>query len=274
MNLVIGAVTACETSRVDMWLNSLTMCNFTGTKAMVVYNLNKEFTGYLESKNCVVLDAGKLEHSYSIVVKRFRDIPNLVVNKLGTNFEYVVATDIFDVVFQYDPINWLQNNLIDKSINVGSECIALEHEHWGRDNMRQSFGNDTYEQYKHNVVYNAGTVAGKTTQLFELFEDVYNLSTTSRIHNPDQAALNILIHNDKYKDQVNFASMESGWCCQAGTTAHPGIVDRYREFLTEPEPILDHQEKKVYTSSGRLFSLVHQYNRVPVWDAAFKSIYR
>lgn len=269
-DIVIGAVTNCHFHQIELWCNSLDQSGFSGTKALIVYALSNQLRDTLEQKGYKVIDGKHLERK--IVVQRFKDIPELVVEQLGSSFRYVIATDVFDVVFQSDPSNWLTENMNSKLVNVGSECIRYKDESWGQGNLISSFGHDVYNQHKDNVIYNAGTVAGDFNSMMSLFMDIYNLSITSSIDNADQAALNILIHSDKYKDVTNFASMESAWCCQAGTVAHPDVVNRYRPYLTEPEPVFNGGE--CFTSKCQMFTLVHQYNRVPQWQDAFNQIYR
>ena len=87
----------------------------------------------------------------------------------------------------------------------------------------------------------------------------------------DQAAANILISLSGYKVLTKLSAAESGWACQAGATADPEMIDQYRPFLTEPEPIFD--GCAVRTSSGAPFCLVHQYDRVPEWSRQLREIY-
>lgn len=264
-DLVIGAATNCSMQEIQIWCNSIDQSNFTGAKALVVYDVGDDVRACLQQKGYTTLEGNKLHKR--IVVQRFKDIPELVSQKLGNDFRYIIATDVFDVVFQSNPSKWLETNLWDKKINVGSECIAYKDEDWGRDNLRASFGADVYDNHKDNIIYNAGTIAGEFDTMLTLFQDIYEMSIQAGTPNADQAALNVLIHTDKYKSVTNFATMQSGWCCQAGTVAHPNIVAKYANSLTEPLPVFI--DGVCYTSEGVEFALVHQYNRVPEWREAY-----
>ena len=60
-----------------------------------------------------------------------------------------------------------------------------------------------------------------------------------------------------------FAKQKDGWACQAGTVADPNKMETFRPKLLEPEPI--YKDNIVYTSTGKPFAIVHQYDRVPEW---------
>jgi hypothetical protein len=81
---------------------------------------------------------------------------------------------------------------------------------------------------------------------------------------PDQAALNILLSMDVYKNITNFAMSEDGWACQAGTTVDDRLLQHHRDKLVEPCPYLDGDIVK--TNKGIPFVLVHQYDRIPEWN--------
>jgi len=55
---------------------------------------------------------------------------------------------------------------------------------------------------------------------------------------------------------------EDGWACQLGTTYKPEALVHFKENLVEPSPIID-EDGIVYTSTGKPFVIVHQYNRMP-----------
>jgi hypothetical protein len=87
----------------------------------------------------------------------------------------------------------------------------------------------------------------------------------------DQQALNLLLCSDVYREITYFASSEAGWACQAGSTADPDLLEKVRPHLTCPSPLFDGEF--VRTAAGEIFTLVHQYNRVPEWDSVFKKKY-
>ena len=53
---------------------------------------------------------------------------------------YVITTDVRDVVFQKNPINWLDLYLGNKTVAVASECLRYKDEPWGDNNIKETFG--------------------------------------------------------------------------------------------------------------------------------------
>jgi hypothetical protein len=64
---------------------------------------------------------------------------------------------------------------------------------------------------------------------------------------------------------------EEGWACQLGTTADPSKLEQFKPFLLEPSPIM--VDGEVATSSGNVFTIVHQYDRVPEWKKVIEEKY-
>jgi hypothetical protein len=87
---------------------------------------------------------------------------------------------------------------------------------------------------------------------------------------PDQAALNILLQLEPYKTITNFAMSEDGYAAQLGTTG-PQIQNKYGDKVVEKTPIL--VDNLVCTSNEQVFSLVHQYDRVPEWKQLIEEKY-
>ena len=137
--------------------------------------------------------------------------------------------------------------------------------------MQECYGPDVWNAYRHELIYNAGTIAGDFRTMTDLCLQIYLLSPGARIQYCDQQALNLLLGSAVYRDITHFAPSEEGWACQAGTTAEPKLLAQVRDKLTGPLPIFDGEF--VRTAGGKLFTLVHQYNRVPEWDAALKRKY-
>jgi hypothetical protein len=105
----------------------------------------------------------------------------------------------------------------------------------------------------------------------DFFIHIFNLSLIGGDPQPDQAALNILIHTNPFKDQVKFATQEEGWCCQLGTTLDPKIKEKYSLLLLEPIPSYNYKGE-VFNSKGELFCLVHQYDRVPELNSLINNL--
>ena len=137
--------------------------------------------------------------------------------------------------------------------------------------MQECYGPDVWKAYRDKLIYNAGTIAGEFSSMMDLCLQVYLMSPGERVPYSDQQALNLLLGSKVYREMTCFASSEDGWACQAGTTADPNLLPKVRRYLTGPSPSFDGEF--VRTAAGEIFTLVHQYNRIPQWNMILKEKY-
>jgi hypothetical protein len=281
-DIVVGCITGYDFDKIKPWVNSLDRCGFTGTKAMICYNVGYDTIEELVKRNYTILafkkndEKNRVEYreDFSIVVDRFLHLWYLLKPFAG-QYRYIVTTDVKDVVFQTDPIAWLEAHIGNKQINVASESIRYQDEDWGSHNLLKSFGPLIHDHNKQNTIYNAGTISGEFDTMLDLFLNIYMLcnGTSHNIEGgggPDQAALNVLLNMKHYKDITNFAQSEDGYAAQLGTTG-PQIAGKYADRLLEKSPIL--VDNRVCTSKGVPFAMVHQYDRVPEWKNIIEKKY-
>lgn len=287
-DIVIGCITNYSFDKIKYWVNSLDRSGFDGVKILLCYNIPFEVAEELTKRNYTIFAFGQdktngnlvykhpVERPFNICLDRFAHIP-FFLNRLENKeqYRYIIATDVKDVVFQTNPSRWLEENIGDKKINVACESIRYKDESWGEQNMRLSFGPLIYERMKDKLVHNAGTISGEFNTMLDFMTNIF-LSCGGAPANvpggggPDQAALNVLLDMQPYKDITNFAMSEDGYAAQLGTTG-PQISAKYGRYLVEPTPIL--VGDLVCTSSGKPFALVHQYDRVPEWREIIEKKY-
>jgi hypothetical protein len=281
-DMIVGSITGYNFDNIKHWVNSLDRSGFSGTKMLICYNIDYATVEKLVERNYSILAFKRNEdlkrfgyrENFSIVVERFLHLWYLLKQFKG-QYRYIVATDVKDVVFQYNPIKWLEENIGNKEINVACESIRYEDEEWGNNNLLKSFGELIHENNKNNLIFNAGTVSGKFDTMLDFFLNVYMLCQGTNHYiegggGPDQAALNVLLNMKSYKDITNFAMSEDGYAAQLGTTG-PQIADKYGSKLVEKSPILI--DDKICTSKGIPFAMVHQYDRVPEWKKIIEEKY-
>jgi hypothetical protein len=154
---------------------------------------------------------------------------------------------------------------------ASSECLNYCNEPWNNKNLYETYGPYIYSQFKDSIVYNVGTLAGKTEYMRDLTLNIFLSATNRPVPVVDQSVFNMLINLHPYKDIFRFASQSDAWACQAGTTADPSKLALFKPFLLEDEPVF--KDGKVYTSAGEEFVIVHQYNRVPEWKPIVEKLY-
>lgn len=281
-DLVVGCITNYNFDKIKYWVNSLDKSGYTGDKAMLCYNIDYDTCEELVKRGFTIFafkkndEKRRVEYKdqFSIVVERF--IHQWIFLKEFTGkYRYIVSTDVKDVIFQSNPSVWLENNIGNKKINVGSESIAYKDEDWGRNNLVRSFGDFIYDHNQNNIIYNAGTIAGEFDTMIDLFLNIYLVCNGTQHYiqgggGPDQAALNVLLNTKTYRDVTNFCKSEDGWAAQLGTTG-PQVYEKNKEKLSENVPVVING--KVCTSDQKVFTLVHQYDRIPEWKKIIESQY-
>jgi hypothetical protein len=259
-DLIIGAFTNYNFNQLKPWVESIEECGFKGDKVMVVGNHSPETLHELEKRNFFLVDMPKL--NLPVHVLRFLAIYDYLKD-VWPHYRYVVTTDVKDVYFQTNPMDWLKKNLKDKKLVAGSEGMLYKDEPWGNENLMQTYGDYVHDIFKENTIYNVGTIGGDAEYVKDLVFNIFTNSTNRPIPIVDQAVYNVLLQTQPYKNITHFAAQWEGWACQAGTTVDPSKIESFRPYLLEKEPTF--QDGKVLTSMNAPFCIVHQYDRVPEW---------
>jgi hypothetical protein len=271
-NLIIGGFTNYDYNQLKPWVESICEVMPDAHRVMCVGNASDETKRILANKGFELVDMPKA--NIPVHVLRFFSIYEYL--RLNwKKFNLIITTDVKDVYFQTDPFKWLDyHNIGVKDMHqlvAGSEGMLYKDEPWGNDNLMQCYGEHVHNIFKHNEIYNVGTLGGSAEYIKDLVFNIFTNATNRPIPIVDQAVYNVLIQTQPYKDITLFTPQSSGWAVQAGTTVDPSKIDMFRPFLTEAEPIFE--EGIVKTSKGKPFCIVHQYDRVPEWRKFVMSKY-
>lgn len=289
-DLVIGSVTGYNFDQISPWVNSLDRSGFDGHKVVLAYNMDAETARELSDRDYNVLafqkDAsGNLSYpdkDFAIVVDRFLHYYLLLDTPENTaSIRYVIATDVKDVIFQSNPSDYITARCPPTSPNkliLSSEGITYQHEPWGANNLRLSFGDIMFERHKTNNIYNCGVLAGEFSTFMGLCKTIWLLSRGTVQHvpgggGPDQAALNLLLSTAAYRNCTRFSNHTDGWAAQLGTMMDPGKLALYAPNHTELGPTFNTITQKIETTGGVPYAIVHQWDRVPEVKLAIKRSY-
>jgi hypothetical protein len=254
-DIILAASKGYNWDQLSPWVRSLRNTGYGDDIAVILYDLQAEIVSKLQGYDVQVLSTQTQDSVYN---ERSFDFYRAL---LGKTYRYAIITDIRDVWFQSDPTKWLLSNL-HKPLLACSESIRYKNEAWNRQNIKSCFPH-LAEGYLDKCVHNSGVLAGQMSFVRDLCLAIHLLAKSSRDPVGDQAAFNILLGLEPYKSNVQFVESEAGFACQCGTMADPRKIDGFKPFLLEPQPILG--RKGVTTSTGSLFCIVHQYDRVPAW---------
>jgi len=247
---IIGAITRYYPKDIHNWVKSINQSGFQGGKYILVYNVPNETINYLRSNDFEVYDCGNLD--MRIVVRRFLDLYALLISN-EFDYDRVIVTDVKDVIFQSNPSAWLDNNL-NKPILVGSESILCKDMEWSRRNYSSSYPLE-WPRVENELSYCAGIITGETKSIADLFLAIFRWSLSGATENepPDQAAMNILLTMDFFKDQVQKVTHKDGWVTHLGVSLDNPEV--FGPYLQDTLPIFENN--KVKNSNKKDFIIVH-----------------
>jgi len=242
---------------------------------MVLMNCDAETTQKVVDAGFAVIgfkqeEDGRLtyESKMPVHVERFFHIYNFLKDR---TYRYVITTDVKDVIFQKNPIEFLEQECQNKNLVFASESIIYKDEPWGNQNLMETFGNYIYNEFKDNEIFNVGVLAGHGYAIRDLAMNIFVASTNRPIPICDQSTFNFLISQNPYNALSKYCRSEDGWAAQLGTTGDPSKAAQFDPLLLEPKPKLEGD--KVVTSTGQEFYIVHQYDRVPAMREVIEKKY-
>lgn len=269
-DLIIGAFKNYNFETIKPWVHSINECGFKGDKVIVSIGSSKETNSKLADAGFIVLDAAS-NTRMGFHMERFLHIYSFLQAQ-GSNYRYVITTDVRDVIFQRNPSEWIERNIEDKKMIAVSESIKIKNEHWNRQNIINAFGGFFYEGVENQDVFNVGTLAGTSEYIRDLCGMLYQLSANRPDWVADQAAYNILLNWQPYKDQTKFVRLNSGWSCNLHVTNKPGEKEHFAPFILEEPPIFEDGFVKD-GATKESFYIVHQYDRDPILSKFYKDKY-
>ena len=257
-NLIIGGIFNYDINQIKPWVLSIEETMPDAHKVMCIRNISEETQRWLSNKGFELVDIPEM--NIPIHVLRFLAIYDYL-RKNWTKYDYVITTDVKDVYFQKNPFEIMNGlNMLGSKLVIASEGLKYKDEPWGDDNLKQAYGPYVYELFKNNTIFNVGTFGGTSEYVKDMVFNIFTNAINRPIPICDQAVFNVLINTQPFKD-VCLATND--WACEAGTVADPTKIEQFRPNLLCGEPVF--RDGIVYTETGDVFPIVHQYDRVPEW---------
>ena len=254
---ILGCITKYSPQDIKPYVESIKQSGFKGKKVMLVYDVPQQTIDYLKNNKWEIYQSELTQH---IILQRFIDTYTLLNSYPD---DIIIWTDVKDVIFQVDPVKWIEENK-HKEILSFSECVTFKDDSWAVVNAGTSFPIE-WEWLQNKTSYCAGTIVADSKALKDLFIEIYRWSLTTS--NPeqlsDQAAYNVLINLNHFKENVQFVTQEEGFATQLGTV----WVKKNSLPTQEPCPILS--DGVLTNQKGDPFILVHQYDR----DLSLKQLF-
>ena len=294
-DLIIGNASNYTWDDLKYWVNSIRMCDFQGDVILTGTNMDRDTIEKLTDYGVQLHLHGREDEKGNIVseekgvphVDRFFYIWN-VMNNLKDEYRYVITTDTRDVVFQRNPIEFIEDIKIisnDYDLIASSEGMTYKDEPWGNSNLYQALGPFFHNKMKDKLIYNVGVIGGGFNDVKSLMLMIFQLSLNRPIAIVDQAVYNFILDIPIIKEKTFFASNYHSWAIQLGTTEEAvkaGSGDLGIQYRQNPSVYdnlyKDHQPEflediVVCASSSVPYYIVHQYDRIPDLKAKIHAKY-
>jgi hypothetical protein len=280
-DLIIGGMSNYDYDKVKYWINSAKRSGFEGDIVLLATNIYATDIKKITAAGAIVVPYGREDAGGNYVthqqmpphVERFFHIWNFL-NTCGTEYDFVIATDVRDVVFQRNPSDFLAFDDMCDFVAAG-EGLAYEDEPWGNNNYLQAFGPFFHNLIKRIEIYNVGVMAGQLDIVRDIMLMILQLSINRPINIVDQAVYNFILNTDLVKSRAEFFGNDSGWTCNLGTTLaaiqsgagdigqrnDPTAQIVYQTKYMYKQPIIQ-EDGTVCNSHGIPFCIVHQYDRI------------
>ena len=180
------------------------------------------------------------------------------------DYDFVLCTDVVDVIFQSNPFKWIDRNMGSKTLIVGGEGVTVKEQDWNTENISRTFAKEK-ELVMNNEVVCGGMIGGYKLDVMKLMMDIYYLSLGEKQHSIiDQAALNVALASRRdISDRMKITNTSESLVAHlfvSGNQVLYGSYPTYRHLLpTMVDGVLKNHE-------GIPYSIVHQYNRFPDWQ--------
>ena len=246
-DLIIGCVANYTPDKIKEYVDSVNKCGFKGDKIMVCYNLPSETLKFLGDEGWQCYE-GKLNgHPH---MQRLIDMWQ-ILEHLTIQPRFIISTDVRDVVFQTNPVDWLEELYYygkgwynTKGVVIASERLSYDKQEWNIKNIHEGYGDIFWNWIGKKEIGNVGIIAGKGLEVRNLFQLNWLVSQAGDTrHFTDQSSLNLLIHNELVKDKI---LLTHDLCLQVGT-------------LNEELEI--REGKVINPKTDKPYPLVHQWDR-------------
>lgn len=288
IDLVIGFAANFAWRDVEPYAVSLVRSGFTGKKVLFAQRLTADAADKLRSLGFELLPLPVIEYSdpeitkggYFAYVARFLLIHRYLYNNPG--FRFVVCADTRDVIFQHDPMVWLEKNIGNAGLVAASEHIYHYNQKGNTDWVMKNF-KEVDAWMMSNLVYCSGLISGRAEYVRDLTMGIYLMGRdiSGTTWGADQPAYNAIMHQKAYADATLVPTMADAYCLHLVVVA----FEEYRKMMEDAPPPLQFgtnladgiNPANMWDYDLRdieQFCIVHQFDRMPQLAEQIREKYR
>jgi hypothetical protein len=258
MDCILAVMKNVNWHDVDCFAISLERCGYQGKKVFFVENITEEARTKLTAMGFELIDFTTPAQALTCHFQTARYLPAAEYLQQHKNeFRYVMWTDVWDVVMQSDPFKWIQGLKKAEMLLVAKEGWLIKNQDINDVWIKKLVSGDEYEQLRQQEVYCSGTIFGESEVMTNLISDIATLNLHDNMQGLDQGMFNVLVRRSPYKEIVRAPEPEEAFVCTCG----PFLAPSDPAVWTIKSPVFDRETGLVYEPNGKLFSVVHQYNR-------------
>ncbi len=283
----LAIFTACKGYTVEdvkPWTVSLKDSGFDGKVFVLVYQPTQELVEYFKENEFHVV-GGNEEGLTHIATQRFLDYTHILNSEHCNDVDYVLHTDIRDVIFQTNPCEWFNSERKGgKYIFASAEGVNYKHEDWNGDGIQHHFGENIYRELADVETLCSGVIMAEKNVFIDLCTAMYQAAFFTKDPGGfiDQHFYNLLIRKS-FSEVTEVVPADSPYVANLGTLA--AIPFNSPEWSTGPRTPYNSYERfrkgtyldhmlvevpqmiggKVCTPSGEPYCIVHQYDRYAPW---------
>lgn len=197
---------------------------------------------------------------------------------LDIDYDYVLITDLRDIVFQENPFPKLMEKIGDKDAVFTSENITIRNEPWNANVLFQLFKQEIFNKIGDCDVINGGIMFGKPKFLAQINKLVYSLTHSLQGEEiRDQAGLQYLYHHfDIIRDRCVLATGDDYIVAHLAVAGPTEFFERwgFNNSLKSGHAIFDKSDNMVKNPNGKIYSIAHQYTRIAEWNECINALYK
>lgn len=258
-DLILAVMKNVNVWDVDCYAKSLAQVGYDGRKVFFVENIAPDAAELLSSQGFELIPFTTPAAAMSVHFQTSRYIVAAeYLEQHAREFSRVLWSDVWDVVFQSDPFAWWDQNAGHSRILAAKEGWLIRDQEINDVWISRLVGPSEHEYLRGQEVYCAGTVMGDADAMLALMTWISSwVRSADSMQGLDQGMFNVLMRREPFRQWVRAPEPSEGFVCTCGPFLAPSDSSKW----TVSPPVFDRDTGLVYTSEGKLFSVVHQYNR-------------
>jgi hypothetical protein len=259
-DLIIGAIKNRGLRDIDCYVNSLNRCGYTGHKVMFITDVTNEANELLSDSGFEIIPFTPNE-TVHFQTSRYSAAFDYL-NENWTKYRYVMWTDVCDLVFQTNPLDFIENNMSGQNrLIAAKEGRLIKNEGINKVWIeRLNLGDEETKRMMEQEILCSGTIQGMSGSVLGLFWAMQEKFGVNDMQGIDQGIYNWAIRTF-FSNTAYIPEMSEGFISTCGSFLSAGEGNNPGVWTVEP-PYFDRETGLVMTADkSKPFCVAHQYNR-------------